>query len=119
MRTMNNLTIGQIAQHAATIVHSQYAGTNAAHDIEEALDSHTARCVRAFTSLLQVRVRAYLIHKYVPADTMKLPARQRWHETREIIGTRLDNKDNVKALKPIINILAYEIAAEQRAAANQ
>lgn len=116
---MNNLTTRQLAHHAATIVYSQYAGTNTAHDIEEALDSHVARRLRGFTGLLQTRVRAYLIHKLVPADTMKLPAHQCWRETREIIGTHLDNEANVKALKPIINILAYEISAEYRAEANQ
>lgn len=119
MRAMKHLSLNQLAHHAATIVHSQYAGTDAAHDIEESLDSHTGRRVRAFTGLLQTRVRAYLIHKLVPADTLKLPAHQRWHETRKIIGTHLDNKANVKALKPIIDILAYEIAAEYRAEANQ
>lgn len=110
---MNNLTTGQLAQHATTIVCSHYAGTNAAHDIEESLDSHTARQLQFFTAQLSTRVRAYLIHKLVPAATMQLPRWQRWHRIREIIGTHLDNEDNVRALEPIISTLAREIAEDQ------
>lgn len=112
---MKHLSLNQLAHHATTIVHSQYAGTNAAHDIEEGLDSHAASRLQAFTGLLATRTRAYLAHKLVPADTRHLPSTQRWRKTREIIGAHLDDEANIKALKPVIETLSYEIAAELRA----